>query len=175
MENNNQGKTAGNSQHELFANSGQKITPFLWFDGNVKEALDFYTSVFKNSRIVNMHQLDGPDGKITTATFQLEGVEFMILDGGTHFKFSEATSFFVKCKTQDEVDDLWDKLTKDGGEESMCGWLKDKFGVSWQIIPEDMGKLMGDPDPAKAKNVMNAMMKMRKLDLRVLQEAYDME
>lgn len=154
----------------------QKITPFLWFDNNAEEALNFYTSLFKDSRIVNVARYGdagpGPKGQVMTATFQLEGQDFIALNGGPQFKFTEAISFVVNCKTQEEVDFLWEKLTE-GGEEQPCGWLKDRFGLSWQIIPELLGKLISDPDPAKAANVTNAMLQMKKIDSAKLQEAYD--
>ena len=153
----------------------QKITPFLWFDNNLEEAIDFYTSVFKNSKIIDVarSEVDSPGqtGKVMTATFQLEGQEFMGLNGGPEFKFTEATSFYVNCETQEEVDELWEKLTE-GGEESQCGWLKDKFGLSWQIIPTVLGELLGDKDPEKAGRVMNAMLQMQKIDIKTLQDAY---
>ncbi len=153
----------------------QKITPFLWFDNNLEEAIDFYTSVFKNSKIIDVarYEVDSPGqtGKVMTATFQLEGQEFMGLNGGPEFKFTEATSFYVNCETQEEVDELWEKLTE-GGEESQCGWLKDKFGLSWQIIPTVLGELLGDKDPEKAGRVMNAMLQMQKIDIKTLQDAY---
>jgi predicted 3-demethylubiquinone-9 3-methyltransferase (glyoxalase superfamily) len=159
------------------ANSTQMITPFLWFDGKVEEAINFYTSVFPNSEIINTHRLPGDvpgrTGKVLTGTFKLNGVEFMILDGGPIFKFNESISFFVKCETQQEVDHLWNTLTADGGKESQCGWLKDKYVVSWQIVPNALGKLMGDPDPRRAQNVMQAMMKMGKLNIAELQAARD--
>jgi predicted 3-demethylubiquinone-9 3-methyltransferase (glyoxalase superfamily) len=159
--------------------TGQKITPFLWFDGKVEEAVNFYTSVFKNSEVVNITRLPGDtpgqNGKVMIATIILNGIEFMLLDGGPMFKFTEAISFFVHCKTQEEVDHLWNKLTADGGQESQCGWLKDKYGVSWQIVPNALGQLMGDPNRVKAKNVMNAMLKMKKIDVAELQAAYDKE
>ncbi|MBA2611062.1 MAG: VOC family protein [Bacteroidetes bacterium] len=151
----------------------QKITPFLWFNGNIEEAMTFYTSIFKNTKINNVHRIgDGAGGKILTATFQLENQEFMALDGGPMFKFTPAISFFVNCETQEEVDNFWAKLSA-GGSEDRCGWLKDKFGLSWQIIPSALGKLMGDPDPVKSQNVMNAMLKMNKIEIKKLQEAYD--
>ncbi|AMR30837.1 hypothetical protein A0256_05070 [Mucilaginibacter sp. PAMC 26640] len=153
----------------------QKITPFLWFNGNVGEAIDFYTSVFKNSAIKNVNRL--PDdltgrGKVLTATFELEGIEFMILDGGDYYKLNPAVSFFVKCKDQAEVDELWDKLGAEG-QPMRCGWITDKFGVSWQIIPDALGKLMGDADPEKAQRVMHAMMKMVKIEVAGLEAAYN--
>ena len=152
----------------------QKITPFLWFNGNVEEALNLYTSVFKNAKITGVRRMGDPKtGKIFTASFELEGLEFMALDGGPHYTFTPAVSFFVKCTTQEEVDDLWNKLTADGGKESRCGWLVDKFGVSLQIIPNNLGELLGDPDPAKAQHVMQAMMAMGKIDIKGLEEAYN--
>ena len=153
----------------------QKITPFLWFDNNAEEAVAFYTTIFKNSKIIDVarYEVDSPGqtGKVMTATFQLEGQEFMGLNGGPEFKFTEATSFYVNCETQEEVDELWEKLTE-GGEESQCGWLKDKFGLSWQIIPTVLGELLGDKDPEKAGRVMNAMLQMQKIDIKTLQDAY---
>jgi predicted 3-demethylubiquinone-9 3-methyltransferase (glyoxalase superfamily) len=149
-----------------------KITPFLWFDGKAEEAMDFYVSIFKNSKIVGT--MPGPDGKVFTGTFQLEGQQFMALNGGPKYRFTEAVSLFVTCETQAEVDDLWNKLTE-GGAESQCGWLKDKFGLSWQIIPSALGRLLGDEDRAKAGRVMQAMLQMRKIDIAKLQQAYDRE
>jgi len=149
--------------------TAQKIAPFLWFNGNVEEAINLYTSVFKNSKVVFTNRAGD---KIMTAKIQLEGVDFMLLDGGPHYTFTPAISFFVNCETQEEVNDLWQKLLADGGEPTRCGWLKDKFGVSWQIIPEIMGKLLNDPDPIKARNVMNAMLQMDKIDIQKLQEAH---
>lgn len=149
----------------------QKITPFLWFDDNAGEAMEFYTSVFKGGKIITSQKM--PDGKFFMGTFEIEGQQFHVLNGGPQFKFTEAISLFVDCETQEEVDELWNKLTADGGEESQCGWLKDKFGLSWQIIPKDLGKLMSDPDPVKAKRVMDAMMKMKKIDVEKLKEAYE--
>jgi len=152
------------------------ITPFLWFDGKVEEAINFYTSTFKNSKVINAHHLPGDvpgrKGKIMTATIELDGQQFMLLDGGPQFKFSPATSFFVSCTTQEEVDALWNKLAE-GGKPNRCGWIDDKYGVTWQIVPTALGKLMGDPDPAKSKRVMEAMMQMGKLEINKLQEAYD--
>jgi predicted 3-demethylubiquinone-9 3-methyltransferase (glyoxalase superfamily) len=149
-----------------------KITPFLWFDNNAEEALNFYTSVFKNSEIKNISRM-GPDGSFLTATFELEGQEFMVLNAGPVFKFNEAVSFFVKCKDQAEVDYYWNTFINGGGQKSKCGWLKDKFGLSWQIIPDALGQLMGDKDPAKAQRVMQAMLKMEKIEVKLLQDAYD--
>ena len=154
----------------------QKIAPFLWFDDNLEEAVNFYTSVFKNSKIGTITRLPpttpGPKGKVITATFELEGVQFMGLNGGpAHARFTEAISLFVDCTTQAEVDELWAKLTE-GGSESRCGWLKDKFGLSWQIVPRALGEMLSDPDPQKSKRVMEAMLKMSKLDIKALREAY---
>lgn len=149
----------------------QKITPFLWFDGNAEQAMKFYVSVFKNSRIVST--MAGPDGKVMTGTFELEGQRFMALNGGPMFKFTEAISLFVNCETQAEVDELWSKLTAGGGAESQCGWLKDQFGLSWQIIPSALGRFLGDPDRAKAGRAMQAMLQMKKIDIAKLQKAFD--
>jgi predicted 3-demethylubiquinone-9 3-methyltransferase (glyoxalase superfamily) len=150
-----------------------KITPFLWFDHQAEEAMNFYVSVFKNSKVNYVSR--GPDGKAFTVSFELDGQPFMALNAGPQFKFNEAVSFFVNCETQEEVDYYWEKLTADGGEESMCGWLKDKYGLSWQIIPTALGRLMGDPDPAKAKRVMDAMLQMRKIKVADLERAYKQE
>jgi predicted 3-demethylubiquinone-9 3-methyltransferase (glyoxalase superfamily) len=142
----------------------QKITPFLWFDNQALEAAKFYGSIFKSSKIVNASPM--------LVTFELEGQKFMALNGGPQFKFTEAVSLFVDCETQQEVDELWEKLSK-GGEKSMCGWLKDKYGLSWQVIPTLLGKLMSDPDPEKAQRVMQVMLKMTKIESKLLQDAYD--
>jgi predicted 3-demethylubiquinone-9 3-methyltransferase (glyoxalase superfamily) len=154
----------------------QKITPFLWFDGNAEEAINFYTSIFKDSKVVNVSRYGdagpGTKGSLMTATFQLNGQEFMALNGGPMFKFTEAISFFVKCNTQAEIDEFWDKLSE-GGEKSRCGWLKDKFGLSWQIIPPILGQLLNDKDPEKAKRVMMAMLKMSKIEIQKLKDAYE--
>ncbi len=154
----------------------QKITPFLWFDNNAEEAMTFYTSIFKDSKIVDVSRYGeggpGRSGTVMTGTFRLAGQEFMALNGGPEFKFTEAISFFVSCETQEEIDDLWNKLSA-GGEESQCGWLKDKFGLSWQIVPPVLGELLGDKDPEKAGRVMQAMLQMRKLDIAALRRAYD--
>jgi len=154
----------------------QKITPFLWFNDNAEEAINFYTSIFKNSKIGSVARYGGagpgPKGSVMTATFQLEGQEFIALNGGSHFKFTEAISFVVDCETQEEVDRFWEKLSA-GGEKSRCGWLKDKFGLSWQIVPDVLGKLMQDKDPEKSKRVMQAMLKMDKLIIADLQKAYE--
>jgi predicted 3-demethylubiquinone-9 3-methyltransferase (glyoxalase superfamily) len=153
----------------------QRITPFLWFNENAEEAMNFYTSIFKNSKVLNVSRYGdagpGPSGTVMSAIFQLDGQEFMALNGGPEFNFTEAISFFVKCETQEEVDDLWQKLTE-GGEESQCGWLKDKYGLSWQIIPNALVEMLGDKDPDKAGRVMRAMLQMRKIDINTLKEAY---
>ena len=148
----------------------KKITPFLWFDNQAEEAMNFYVSIFKNSKILSV--APGPNGTVMSATFELEGQEFMALNAGPQFKFTEAISFFVNCETQAEVDELWGKLTE-GGEEGRCGWLKDKYGLSWQIIPSALSELMGDKDPVKAKRVMEAMLKMNKIETRLLKQAYE--
>jgi predicted 3-demethylubiquinone-9 3-methyltransferase (glyoxalase superfamily) len=154
----------------------QKITPFLWFDSNAEEAVNFYTSIFKNSRILDVARWGeggpGPKGSVMTMGFELEGQQFTALNGGPHFKFTEAVSFYVNCETQKEVDELWDQLIA-GGQAQQCGWLKDKFGLSWQIIPSTLIRMMKDKDPAKAKRVMQAMMQMVKIDIARLQQAYD--
>jgi predicted 3-demethylubiquinone-9 3-methyltransferase (glyoxalase superfamily) len=150
-----------------------KITPFLWFDNQAEEAMNFYVSIFENSKVLGV--TPGPNGIAQSVTFELEGQEFMALNAGPQFKFNEAISFFVDCKTQDEVDELWEKLTADGGEESMCGWLKDKYGLWWQIIPSALGELLGDEDPEKAKRVMDAMLQMQKIIIADLDRAYNQE
>ncbi len=148
----------------------QKITTFLTFNDQAEEAANFYVSIFKNSKIVSV--TPGPNGTVMSATFQLDGQEFYALNGGPSFTFAEGISLFVSCETQAEVDELWEKLTE-GGEESRCGWLKDKFGVSWQIIPTALGEMLGDKDPEKAGRVMQAMLKMNKIDVKGLKQAYD--
>jgi predicted 3-demethylubiquinone-9 3-methyltransferase (glyoxalase superfamily) len=154
----------------------QKITPFLWFDGKAEEAMNFYTSIFKNSKIKSVSRYGeagpGPKGTVMSGTFQLEGQEFIALNGGPQFKFNEAVSFFVDCRTQEEVDRLWERLSE-GGEKQSCGWLKDKYGLSWQIVPTILGKLLQDKDSVKAGRVMQAMLKMDKIDIKLLQQAYD--
>lgn len=154
----------------------QKITPFLWFDGKAEEAMNFYTSIFKNSKVGFVSRYGeggpGPKGTVMSATFQLDGQDFIALNGGPMFTFSPAISLYVNCVTQAEVDELWDKLSE-GGEKQRCGWLKDKFGVSWQIIPTALGELMGDKDPVKSKRVMEAMLKMDKIDIAGLKQAYN--
>ena len=154
----------------------QRITPFLWFDDKAEEAVNFYTSIFKNSKIESIMRYGeggpGPKGTVMSATFQLDGQDFMALNGGPLFTFSPAISFFVNCKTQREVDELWEKLSA-GGEKSRCGWLKDRYGLSWQIIPSVLSKMLRDKDAEKAKRVMQAMMQMDKIDIKRLQQAYD--
>jgi predicted 3-demethylubiquinone-9 3-methyltransferase (glyoxalase superfamily) len=153
----------------------QKIRPCLWFDGQAEEAANFYVSVFKNAKMGEVSRMgEGgplPAGSVITAMFEIEGEEFMALNGGPEFNFTEAISFSVDCKDQAEIDYFWGKLTSDGGEESMCGWLKDKFGVSWQIVPAEMGELLGGDDPEQSKRAMDAMLQMRKLDIRKLRDA----
>jgi predicted 3-demethylubiquinone-9 3-methyltransferase (glyoxalase superfamily) len=155
----------------------QKITPFLWFDNQAEEAIHFYTSIFKESKVTHVARYGdagpGPAGSVMSATFELAGQQFMALNGGPQFKFTEAISLYVNCHSQAEVDELWEKLTQDGGEEGPCGWLKDRFGLSWQIIPATLGELLTDPDPEKAQRVMQAMLQMKKIDIATLQRAYD--
>ena len=152
----------------------QKITPFLWFDGKAEEAMKFYVSIFKNSkagRVVRYGEAGpGPKGTVMTAVFQLDGQEFIALNGGPQFRFSQAVSFVVNCKIQKEVDELWEKLSA-GGQQQMCGWLKDKFGLSWQIVPTALPELLSDPDPAISQSVMKAMMQMKKIDIEGLKRA----
>jgi len=154
----------------------QKITPWLWFDDKAEEAAKFYTSIFKNSKIVSISRYGEagprPEGMVMTVTFRLDGQEFTALNGGPEFKFTEAISFFVNCETQEEVDELWKKLTE-GGEEQQCGWLKDKYGVSWQIIPSALMEMLQDKDPEKSRRVMEAMLQMRKIDIATLRQAYE--
>jgi len=153
----------------------QKITPFLWFDNQAEEAAKLYVSIFGNSRIVSTTRYGeagpGPKGSVMTVEFELDGQRFIALNGGPQFKFTEAISFSVDCKTQGEVDELWDKLSR-GGEQGPCGWLKDKYGLSWQINPTILSRMLNDPDPAKAKRVMEAMLKMKKIDIEGLEKAY---
>ena len=153
----------------------QKITTFLWFDADAEEAARHYTSIFRNSKILAVTRYGevgpGTPGSVMTVRFQLEGQEFIALNGGPHFTFNEAISLLVDCDTQQEVDELWGRLVE-GGAESQCGWLKDRFGLSWQIVPSALFTMMQDPDPAKAKRVMEAMLPMKKLDLAVLKKAY---
>lgn len=150
----------------------KKITPFLWFDTQAEEAMNYYVSIFKNSKVLEV-QRQGPDGPVFSVSFELDGQEFIGLNAGPRFKFNESISFLVNCENQKEVDEYWNKLIADGGEESMCGWCKDKFGLWWQIIPKQLGELMGDPDPEKSQRVMQAMLKMQKISVADLQKAYD--
>jgi len=158
----------------------QKITPFLWFDDKAEEAAKFYASIFKNSKIGKMTRYDEEvaqassrlGGSLMTVEFQLEGQEFVALNGGPHFKFTEAVSFVVNCETQEEVDYFWSKLSA-GGEESRCGWLKDKFGLSWQVVPVVLIEMLADKDTATAKRVTHAMLQMDKIDIPTLKKAYD--
>ncbi len=153
----------------------QKITPFLWFDGQAEEAIKFYTSLFKNSRIITINYWgEGtpfPKDQVMTGMFELDGQQFYAFDAGPQFKFTEALSLFVHCETQEEIDHFWNGLTANGGEESMCGWLKDKFGVSWQIIPAVLPNLLADKDKARAGRAMQAMMQMRKIIIADLEKA----
>ena len=150
----------------------QKITPFLWFDGRAEEAINFYTSVFNNSSITSLNR--GPDGEVFIGSFQIEGQDFMALNGGPMFKFTAAISLFVNCESQEEVDRLWAALT-DGGREDPCGWLEDKFGFAWQIIPKQLMDLMNDPDPEKSGRVHEAMFKMTKIIIADLEAAHQGE
>jgi predicted 3-demethylubiquinone-9 3-methyltransferase (glyoxalase superfamily) len=146
-----------------------KITPFLWFDDKAEEAMNYYISIFENGKVLGLHRVDG---KVLTVTFELDGQRFMGLNGGPLFKFTEAVSLFVDCETQAEVDELWEKLS-DGGEPGRCGWLKDKYGLSWQIIPKALMKLLSDPDPEKSNAVLQAMLKMNKIVIEDLNRAYE--
>ena len=158
----------------------RKITPFLWFDNQAEEAAKFYTSVFKNSKVGKILRYDeaaakaagGPVGSVLTIEFEIEGQKFTALNGGPQFKFNESVSFVVNCETQKEVDYFWEKLTADGGKESACGWLKDKFGLSWQITPRALIEMLQDKDAEKAERVMKAMLQMEKIDIKKLKEAY---
>lgn len=157
----------------------QKITPFLWFNDQAEEAVKFYTSIFKKSKILNVvrygeeaaNKSGRPSGSVMTVVFEIEGQRFIALNGGPHFKFTEAVSFVVSCKTQAEVDRFWKKLSA-GGQESQCGWLKDKYGLSWQIVPSALGDLLGSRDAEKNRRVMQAILQMRKLDIKALKKAY---
>jgi len=155
----------------------QKITPNLWFDTEAEEAADFYTSIFENSRIVGVtHYTEAgprPAGMVMTVEFELDGQRFVGINGGPEFKFDEAMSLQIDCETQDEVDYYWDRLLSEGGEESQCGWLKDRFGLSWQVVPTGMEELFADPDPQRAERAMKAMLGMRKLDIAALRSAAD--
>ena len=154
----------------------QKITPFLWFDGNAEEAMNFYVSLFKNAKVGKVTRYGdagpGPKGSVMSATFQLEGQDFYALNGGPQFKFSEAISFMVNCEDQQEIDRFWSALSA-GGSEGPCGWLRDRYGLSWQVVPTARGEMLRDPDQAKAERVMTAMLAMQKLDLAALHRAYE--
>jgi predicted 3-demethylubiquinone-9 3-methyltransferase (glyoxalase superfamily) len=156
----------------------QKITPFLWFDGKAEEAANFYVSLFKNSKILRVSRYGeagpGPKGSVLTVSFQLNGQEFVALNGGPQFKFTEAVSFVVNCETQEEIDLYWEKLSE-GGWKDQCGWLKDKYGLSWQVVPTVLGEMVSDPDPKRSNRVMEAILKMKKLDIQKLKQAYEQE
>ena len=156
----------------------QKITPFLWFDGNAEEAVNFYVSIFKHSKILSVARYGeagpGPKGSVMTASFQLDGQEFVALNGGPQFKFTEAISFWVRCETQEEIDEMWEKLSA-GGAKSRCGWLKDKYGLSWQVVPPILGEMLQDKDAKKSQRVMAAMMQMDKIDISLLRKAYEQQ
>lgn len=159
----------------------QKITPFLWFDGRAEEAARFYASIFKEAKIGNITRYDKaaaeasgqPEGTVLTVEFSLNGMNFIGLNGGPMFQFTEAVSFMIRCEDQSEVDHYWNGLTADGGEESMCGWLKDKFGLSWQVTPRRLMELISDPDPGRASRAMGAMLQMRKIDIAAIERAAD--
>jgi predicted 3-demethylubiquinone-9 3-methyltransferase (glyoxalase superfamily) len=155
----------------------QKITPFLWFDNQAEEAMNFYTSIFKNSEVKTVSRYGdagpGPKGTVMVAKFELEGQEFMALNGGPRFKFTQAISFVVNCTSQEEVDALWEKLLAGGGAEDACGWLRDRYGLSWQIIPTALGEMMSDPDKQKAGRAMQAMLKMKKIDIAEMRRAFE--
>ncbi len=157
----------------------QKITPFLWFDGQAEEAVNFYVSVFKNAQVTGMSRCGeegpGPKGSVLTVMFELDGEKFVALNGGPQFKFTEAVSFVVNCESQEEIDHYWEKLSAGGGEKVQCGWLKDKYGLSWQVVPTSLEKFMQDKDAARSQRVMHAMMQMKKLDIAALERAYDGE
>jgi len=169
------GSVTTNIRNSKEENKMQKITPFLWYDDKAEEAANFYVSIFKNSKVVSVSRYGeagpGPKGSAMTAAFELEGQKFVALNGGPHFKFTEAVSFVVNCASQEEVDYFWEKLLEGGGKESQCGWLKDKYGLSWQIVPTIMPELLQNKDPEKAKRVMQAMMKMVKIDIETLKRA----
>jgi predicted 3-demethylubiquinone-9 3-methyltransferase (glyoxalase superfamily) len=163
-------------QQHVTPTNMQKITPFLWFNNGAEEALNFYASVFKNTKIGRINHMGDarPDSPqhVMTGTINIDGLEIMVMNAASPFKFNESVSLFINCKTQEEVDHFWEKLSSDGGQKSRCGWLKDKFGVSWQVIPETLMQLMGDKDAEKAGRVMQAMMKMDKIVIKELEEAY---
>jgi predicted 3-demethylubiquinone-9 3-methyltransferase (glyoxalase superfamily) len=156
----------------------QKITPFLWFDDKAEEAMNFYVSIFKNSRIVSVTRYGeegpGPKGKVMSVICQLDGQEIFALNGGPEFTFSPAISFFVNCETQPEVDELWEKLSE-GGKKDRCGWLRDKYGLSWQVVPSVLGEMLQDKDAEKSKRVMQAMLQMDKIDIKTLRQAYEQQ
>jgi predicted 3-demethylubiquinone-9 3-methyltransferase (glyoxalase superfamily) len=153
----------------------QKIRPFLWFDSNAEEAANFYVSIFKDSKILKIARYGeagpGPAGSVMVVNFQIEGQDYIALNGGPLFKFSEAISFVINCQTQEEVDHYWNKLTAGGGQESQCGWLKDKYGLSWQVTPTVLNELLADKDQKKAQRAMQAMLQMKKIDIAALQRA----
>ncbi len=153
-----------------------KITPFLWFDGQAEDAANHYVTIFKNSKVTKISRYGdagpGPKGSVMTVEFELDGQEFIALNGGPEFKFTEAVSFTVDCQSQQEVDEYWEKLSR-GGEKGACGWLKDKYGLPWQVNPAVLGEMLNDPDPQKAKRVMEAMLKMTKIDIDTLKQAYE--
>jgi predicted 3-demethylubiquinone-9 3-methyltransferase (glyoxalase superfamily) len=156
----------------------QKITPFLWFDDKAEEAMNFYVSIFRNSKVLTVTRYGeagpGPKGTVMTAVFQLDGQEFVALNAGPRFKFTEAISFVVNCETQEEVDEFWEKLSE-GGEKSRCGWLKDKYGLSWQVVPTVLGELFQSKDAEKSERVMKAMLQMDKIDIKTLKQAYEQQ
>ena len=156
-----------------------KIQPFLWFDDQAEEAANFYVSIFNNSKILDVHRYGGggprPAGTVMTVSFELDGLQFIALNGGPHFQFSEAVSFLIPADDQDEIDRLWDALTADGGSPGQCGWLKDKYGLSWQVAPPILARLLGDPDRKKGGRVMRAMLAMKKIVIAELQAAHDAE
>jgi len=156
----------------------KKITPFLWFDGKAEEAMNYYVSIFKNSKVLSVTRYGeegpGPKGTVMTAAFQLNGQEFTALNGGPQYTFSPAISFVVHCETQQEVDELWEKLSE-GGEKLQCGWLKDKYGLSWQIVPTVLVEMLQDKDPGKSRRVMKAMLQMKKIDIKMLKQAYEQQ
>ena len=155
----------------------QKITPFLWYDNQAEEAANFYVSIFKNSRVLSVVRYGeagpGPKGSVMTVEFELEGQKFVGLNGGPHFKFTEAVSFAINCEAQEEVDYFWEKLTAEGGAESQCGWLKDKYGLSWQVVPTAVIEMLKDKDPEKSERVMKAVFQMKKIDISKVKQAYE--
>ena len=157
----------------------QKITPFLWYDNQAEEAMNFYVSIFKNSKVLSITRYGesgpGPKGSVMTAAFELDGQKFTALNGGPQFKFNESVSFVVSCETQEEIDYFWEKLSSGGGQKVQCGWLKDKFGLSWQVVPSVLPELIQDDDPKKSGRVMQALMQMKKLDIATLEKAAEAE